>query len=171
MSLDKENEKLKADIFSLEVSLRTFNFLSIVKQEPTRLRQLCESMSLYSKLRGEFTKFQQQFYIMDTLCSLTHEDEEFIFDFDQVWRWAGFNNRRKALRVLKRHWRKDKEYIELSHGNTDKFLLTRSAFKYMCCHPNTKKSVEIMDYIRTMLAYKLLSASLFYQFLLQSLTE
>jgi len=129
---------------------------------------------LITKVKEKFTEPEQQLFVASFYCYLNHNtNNDFIIDFDNVWKWVGFVRKDPAKRLLEKYFILDLDYkilllskVEqntkevLLHSsveqnlkqdkrggnNKETILLTINTFKKFCLKADTKKSDEIHNY-------------------------
>jgi len=137
----------------------------IEKNSKTRLTKEYESR-LIQKIKGTFTDTQQHLFVSSFYCYLQyHPKNDFVIDFDEVWKWLGFSRKDNAKRNLDKYFVTDVDYkIEMSKTevfapesggaktdtrgghNKEKISLSVHTFKKFCMKADTKKADEIHEY-------------------------
>ena len=44
----------------------------------------------HKEFLNEFSKDEQKLFLSSFYCFLNYKDNEFIVDFDNIWKWCGF---------------------------------------------------------------------------------
>jgi phage anti-repressor protein len=112
---------------------------------------------LLNKIKSHFTTDEQHMFVTSFYCYLNYSDDEFVIDFDTVWEWMGYFDKKTAKRTLTKHFTQDVEYtISLGQNaersvpkggeNKETIMITLNTFKDMCMRANTKKAKEIRTY-------------------------
>ena len=119
---------------------------------------------LLNKIKEKFTNEHQQLFVGSFYMYLNYENNEFIVDLDNIWTWVGFERKEYAVKLLKKRFNEEKDYIidsevfaspagEAKNGdenrggkNKVKYLLTIKTFKKYCLKANTKKANTISEY-------------------------
>ena len=82
----------------------------IDKNSITRLSKDYDN-KLINKIKTSFTDTQQQLFVASFYCYLNYDTEkDFVIDFDNVWKWLGYNRKADGKRVLERHFVVDVDY-------------------------------------------------------------
>ena len=155
----------------------TLDIVKLIEKNPiTRLSKDYQS-KLITKVKEKFTNSEQQLFVSSFYCYLNHNsNNDFIIDFDNIWKWIGFVRKDPAKRLLEKYFILDLDYkilllskVEqntkevLLHSlveqnlkqdnqnkqggnNKETILLTINTFKKFCLKANTKKSDEIHNY-------------------------
>jgi hypothetical protein len=153
-----------------------FDIIKLIEKNPiTRLTKDYQNR-LINKIKSKFPNQQQQLFVASFYCYLNyHSKNDFVVDFDNIWKWIGFTRKDNAKRLLEKYFIKDidfkilllrseeqdfknvknlkeskevKENSEKEHGghNKEKIMMTVNTFKKFCLKADTKKSDEIHDY-------------------------
>ena len=90
------------------------NSLDIVnlidKNSITRLSKNYDN-KLINKIKTSFTDNQQQLFVASFYCYLNYDTKkDFVIDFDNVWKWLGYNRKGDGKRVLERNFVADIDY-------------------------------------------------------------
>jgi hypothetical protein len=128
----------------------------IEKNSITRLSKDYEHQ-LLNKIKEVFTDIQQQLFVSTFYCYLNYEKNDFVVNFDNIWKWIGFSRKDPAKRLLEKNFVIDIDYkveniIPQESGKMEKgrpserILLTVKTFKKFCMKAETKKADEIHDY-------------------------
>lgn len=62
-------------------------------------------------IKNDFTNEEQQLFINNFYYYLDYEDDEFIINLDDVYKWIGFTRKDSAKKLLEKHFIKDVDYI------------------------------------------------------------
>jgi hypothetical protein len=111
------------------------------------------------KIQSNFTEFEQQLYVSSFYCYLNYNQEnDYIVDLDNIWKWLGFSTKQNAKTVLLKNFVADKDYKSLpmqlhsqdkaQHGghNKESILLNVKTFKLLCIKSATSRANEIHNY-------------------------
>lgn len=131
------------------------------KNSITRLSGEYEN-KLINKVKETFSNKEQHIFLASFYCFLNYNSKkDFVVDFDNTWKWAGFSRKDPGKRLLEKNFTIDIDYqikktapqvggavLETVNGgqNKETILLTVNAFKKFCLKANTKKADEIHDY-------------------------
>lgn len=152
-----------------------FDIVAMIERNPlTRLTKDYQSR-LVNKIQTRFTAHQQQIFAASFYCYLNYDpSKDYVINFDDVWKWAGFARKDNAKRILLRHFVQDIDYkiftpkirdappigggekivipaeisaaLEGGVANKEAILITVKTFKKFCIKSNTSKADEIHDY-------------------------
>ena len=76
----------------------------------TRLTQDYQN-KLIDKIKNSFTPTQQQMFVASFYCFLNfNEYNDYVINFDDVWKWCGFSRKDPAKRVLEKNFTIDIDY-------------------------------------------------------------
>jgi hypothetical protein len=81
----------------------------IEKNSMTRLTNEYEH-KLLNKIKDSFTNTQQQLFVSSFYCYLHYRSNDFVIDFDDIWKWVGFTRKGHAKRVLEKNFVIDIDY-------------------------------------------------------------
>jgi len=82
----------------------------IEKNSITRLTKDYENKFLI-KIKENFNDNQQQLFVASFYCFLNYDKKnDFVIDFDNVWKWAGFSRKDHAKTLLEKHFTNDVDY-------------------------------------------------------------
>ena len=114
---------------------------------------------LLSKIKENFTDFEQQLFLSSFYCYLNCDPiNDFVIDLDNVWKWLDFCQKQRAKELLEKNFQIDKDYKNLlcqsakqndkTHGghNKETIMLNVNTFKKFCLKAGTKKADEIHNY-------------------------
>jgi len=113
----------------------------IEKNHITKLSQTYNG-KLLTKIKNNFNESQQQLFVASFYCYFNYDqNNDFVIDLDNVWKWLGFTNKANAKRILEKNFVIDKDYKILlcklakhpsnTYGGHNKeiFILTVKTFK------------------------------------------
>jgi len=139
----------------------TLDIVKLIEKNPiTRLSKDYQS-KLITKVKEKFTNSEQQLFVASFYCYLNHDyNNEFIIDFDTIWKWVCFTRKDHAKRLLEKYFVLDLDYKILlplkgeqnlkqdkrGGNNKETILLTINTFKKFCLKADTKKADEIHNY-------------------------
>ena len=116
-------------------------------------------MQLLNIIKDEFTTNEQKLFVESFQLYLQYDDEnEFIIELDNIWKWLGFCRLAGCKRVLVKNFQKDIDFkisftqvgekeSSINIGRPkENILMTIKCFKKLCLKSNTKKADEIHDY-------------------------
>lgn len=135
--------------------------------------QLIEKNAMYykydnkilNKIRDNFTEQQQQLFMANAYCNIKYDTKnDFIIDFENIWRWLGFQKKEHAKTILTKHFVVDIDYVSKGFAkktdtedkdkdtdftgcfNKDRIFLNINSFKKLCLRSGTKRNDELQDY-------------------------
>ena len=137
----------------------SFNIVDLIENNPiTRLTNTYQN-KLLSKIKANFTDNEQQIFVASFYTFLNYDStNDFVIDFDNVWRWLGFLNKANSKRLLEKQFIINKDYKILlifadeqkkhtkGGHNKETIMLNIETFKKFCLKAGTKKADEIHDY-------------------------
>jgi hypothetical protein len=96
-------------------------------------------------------------FVASFYCFLNYKQTtDFVVDFDDIWKWLGFNQKYNAKVLLEKHFVIDKDYIIIAPDisgakkrgghNKETIMLTIRSFKLFCLKIGTSKADEIHEY-------------------------
>ena len=146
--------------------MQDVNIVELIEKNPiTRLSNVYNN-KLLNKIKENFTGFEQQLFVSSFYCYLNYDKNiDFVVDFDNVWKWLGFQQKYHAKVVLERHFKLDIDYKNLAPAiagalleqpkinggqNKQTIMLTIKCFKSLCLKAQTKKADEIHEYYMKM---------------------
>lgn len=136
------------------------DIVELIEKNPiTRFNDNFRS-KLIDKLRLNFNNNEQQLFLSSFYCYLNYDEEnDFVIDLNNIWKWLGFSRKEECKRVLTRHFKIDIDYKimingkivppiggSVRHGYKETILLNIKTFKKLCLKSSTKKADEIHDY-------------------------
>jgi len=100
------NSETKFDIIKL-----------IEKNSITRLSKEYEN-KLVNKIKTSFSNSEQQIFLASFYCYLKYDStNDFVIDFDNVWKWVGFTRKDNAKTLLEKYFTKNIDYKIYLNGN------------------------------------------------------
>jgi hypothetical protein len=81
----------------------------IEKNSMTRLSKEYQH-KLLNKIKDSCTNTQQQLFVSSFYCYLHYRSNDFVVDFDHVWKWLGFSRKDNAKKVLEKNFVIDTDY-------------------------------------------------------------
>ena len=107
-------------------------------------------------LLENFSSDEQQLFVKSfkTYLEYGNDDNAFVIDFDDVWKWIGFTRKDNAKTLLLKHFTKEVHYIEKTLAlrknrgghNKEILMLNVNTFKDFCMIANTTKAKIIRGY-------------------------
>ena len=83
----------------------SLNIVELIENNPiTRLSDTYQN-KLLIKIKSRFTDAEQQMFVASFYCFLNYNyQEDFVIDFDNVWKWIGFSTKQKAKTLLEKNF-------------------------------------------------------------------
>ena len=129
----------------------------IEKNSITRLTKDYENKFLM-KIKETFNDNQQQLFVASFYCFLNYDKKnDFVIDFDNVWKWAGFSRKDHTKTLLEKHFTNDVDYnikktasatsgavLKNVNGgqNKEKIMLSVNTLKLK---PDAKEDFEVVE--------------------------
>jgi hypothetical protein len=155
---------------------QTLNIAHMIeKNSMTRLSKDYENRFLM-KIKENFNENQQQLFVASFYCFLNYDKKnDFVVDFDNVWKWLGFSRKDPAKRLLEKFFTIETDYQTIKAAppiggaafeddepapeiggvgqnfggaglNKETIMLSVNTFKKFCLKAGTKKADEVHDY-------------------------
>ena len=139
---------------------RSINIVELIENNPiTRLTGNYQN-KLLTKIKEKFTNNEQQMFVASFYCFLNYNQQnDFVIDLDDVWKWLAFSSKQNAKVLLEKQFVINKDYVKsslmLQHkqslhikggNNKEIIMLTIRTFKLFCLKAGTKKAEQIHDY-------------------------
>jgi hypothetical protein len=139
--------------------MQDLNIVEIIEQSPlSKLSNTCNN-KLLVKIKDNFTNYEQQLFISNFYCYLNYDqNNEFIIDLDNIWKWIGFGQKDTAKRLMEKYLIENTDYKifapkfvgakkeQRGGHNKEIIMMTINAFKRICLKAGTKKASEIHNY-------------------------
>ena len=90
----------------------SLNIIKLIEKDNqiSNLSDNCENR-LINKIKDNFKETDQQLFIASFYCFLKYDTKkDFVVDFDNAWKWAGFTRKDNAKTVLNKHFTIDIDY-------------------------------------------------------------
>ena len=139
--------------------MESINIVELIENNPITKLSNDYNVKLLSKIKENFTNFEQQIFLYSFYCYLNCDSKnDFVIDLDNVWKWVGYNQKVKAKILLENNFVEGNDYTKsLSQAgkqtthtkggqNKEIFMLNVVTFKKFCLKAGTKKADEIHDY-------------------------
>ena len=139
--------------------MEQLNIVELIEKNPLTKLSCDYNLKLLSKIKENFTNFEQQLFLSSFYCYLNYDKKnDFVIDLDTVWKWLGFSQKIKAKQMLEKNFVIDKDYTKslclqvkqnehIKGGqNREIFMLSIETFKKFCLKACTKKADEIHEY-------------------------
>ena len=135
------------------------DIVALIEENPITKLSKDYNVKLLSKIKEQFTDFEQHLFLSSFYCYLNCDDvNDFVIDLDDIWKWMGFSQKIKAKVLLEKQFIIDKDYTKSLYlqvkqsthtkggHNKETFMLNIETFKKFCLKAGTKKADEIHDY-------------------------
>ena len=139
--------------------MESINIVELIENNPITKLSNDYNVKLLSKIKENFTNFEQQIFLSSFYCYLNCDSKnDFVIDLDNVWKWIGYNQKLKAKILIENNFVEGNDYTKsLSQAgkqtthtkggqNKEIFMLNVVTFKKFCLKAGTKKADEIHDY-------------------------
>jgi hypothetical protein len=138
--------------------MEQLDIVKLIEDNPITKLSSDYNIKLLSKIKENFTDFEQQLFLSSFYCYLNCDPiNDFVIDLDNVWKWLDFCQKQRAKELLEKNFIIDKDYkclltleSEQKKGrgghNIKKIVLNISTFKKFCLKAGTKKADEIHNY-------------------------
>ena len=139
--------------------MESINIVELIENNPITKLSNDYNVKLLSKIKENFTNFEQQIFLSSFYCYLNCDSKnDFVIDLDNVWKWVGYNQKVKAKILLENNFVEGNDYTKsLSQAgkqtthtkggqNKEIFMLNVVTFKKFCLKAGTKMADEIHDY-------------------------
>ena len=127
----------------------------IEKNSITRLTKDYENKFLI-KIKENFNDNQQQLFVASFYCFLNYDKKnDYVIDFDNVWKWLGFTRKDSAKKLLEKFFTIEIDYKTVFRQQAENLnggrpretiMLNINTFKKFCLKADTKKADEVHDY-------------------------
>ena len=137
------------------------DIVQLIEKNPiTRLNSNYQTV-LINKIKERFTENQQHLFLASFYTFLNyHPKNDFVIEFEKIWKWLGFQRKEFCKRVLTKHFIEEIDYkivllqpeenpdthINLGGRPKEDIYMNINTFKKLCLKSNTKKADEIHDY-------------------------
>ena len=81
--------------------MEQLDIVKLIEETPITKLSKDYNVKLLTKIKENFTNFEQQLFLSSFYCYLNCEPiKEFVIDLDDVWKWLEFSSKQKALRIV-----------------------------------------------------------------------
>ena len=89
----------------------TLDIVHLIEKNPLTRLSCNYNNKFVKKLQESFTEAQQHLFIASFYSYLNYNSKnDFVIDFDQVWKWLGYNKKNDCKKVLEKHFTIDIDY-------------------------------------------------------------
>ena len=93
--------------------MEQLDIVKLIEDNPITKLSSDYNIKLLSKIKENFTDFEQQLFLSSFYCYLNCDPiNDFVIDLDNVWKWLGFSQKIRAKELLKKNFCIDKDYIK-----------------------------------------------------------
>jgi hypothetical protein len=138
----------------------TLDIISMITTNPIISLNDTYKSKLAEKIKSKFSSEQQKMYMTSLFCSVNYsQTKDFIINFDDVWKWVGYDRKGNAKTMLTKNFREDVDFKIGFSANTVKpkskdlggrpeetIMLNIRTFKKFCLKARTKQADKIHDY-------------------------
>jgi len=135
------------------------NIVELIEKNPITKFNSNYNSKLIEKVKTNFSSYEQQLFLSSFYCYLNYDSHnDFVIDFDDVWKWLDFGQKDTAKRILDKYFVNGNHYKSLLRRppeqkkqgkgghNKEIIMLNIETFKKFCLKAGTKKADEIHDY-------------------------
>jgi hypothetical protein len=146
--------------------MEQLDIVKLIENNPITKLSNDYNIKLLTKIKTNFSDFEQQLFLSSFYCYLNYnQNNDFVVDLDNVWKWLGFSQKIRAKELLEKNFNINKDYKfllsltgEQSFGpqvkkkenrgghNKEVFMMNINTFKKFCLKAQTKKADEIHEY-------------------------
>ena len=137
--------------------IKELDLVNLLETNPIIKLSETYSNKLLNKIKETFTNYEQKLFVTSFYCYINYNSKnDYNINIDNIWKWLGFSNKDKAVRLLKNKFKENDDYIlntptgeqVKKHGGHNKIiiLLNIRTFKSFCLKAGTAKASEIHDY-------------------------
>jgi hypothetical protein len=143
-----------------------FNIVNLIENNPIKCLNIENQCKFINKIKENFNKTEQNLFIASFYTYLNYDqNNDFIINLNDIWKWLGFSRKDHCKVVLEKHFEKNSDYIintkektASMHAEADKneenrgghnkeiILMNIKTFKKLCLKSCTKKADEIHNY-------------------------
>jgi len=138
--------------------MSNLNIVELIENNPISSLSDSYQNNLITKIKENFNDDEQHLFVSSFYCYLNCNENEFIVDLDNIWKWLGFNTKQNAKRTLQKNFKPEIDYkislIQLDKRtndtkggqNKETIMLTIETFKMFCLTAGTEKAKQIHKY-------------------------
>ena len=99
------------NVFFVIKMIDTLDIVKLIEKNPITCLSKDYQSKLITKVKEKFTNSEQQLFVSSFYCYLNHNsNNDFIIDFDNIWKWCGFTRKDHAKRLLEKYFVLDLDY-------------------------------------------------------------
>ena len=100
--------------------MEQLDIVKLIENNPITKLSNDYNVKLLTKIKSNFTDFEQQLFLSSFYCYLNHHPmNDFVIDLDNVWKWLDFCQKQRAKELLEKYFVIDKDYICLLTAESD----------------------------------------------------
>lgn len=148
--------------------MEPINIVELIENNPITKLSKDYNVKLLTKIKENFTNFEQQLFLSSFYCYIKYDqNNDFIIDLDDVWKWMGFSSKFNAKYMIEKNFIEEKNYKKKINDtssqnfaseasgakkdgrgghNKEIIMLNIKTFKKFCLKAGTKKADEIHEY-------------------------
>ena len=89
----------------------TLDIVHLIEKNPLTRLSCNYNNKFVKKLQESFTESQQHLFIASFYSYLNYNSKnDFVIDFDQVWKWLGYSRKDPAKRLLEKSFKENIDY-------------------------------------------------------------
>ena len=82
----------------------SLNIVDLIENNPITKLSSIYNGKLLSKIKEEFTDFEQQLFVSSFYCYLNCDQKnDFVIDLDNVWKWLEFSQKSRGKELLEKN--------------------------------------------------------------------
>jgi type IV secretory pathway VirB4 component len=99
---------------------KELDIIQMIEKNPiTRLSSEYQN-KLINKIKTNFNNKQQQLFVTSFYCYLNYNsNNEFVINFNDIWKWLGYSRKDNAKRLLEKTFTKNIDYKILLHQSAE----------------------------------------------------
>ena len=133
--------------------MASLDIVELIENNPiTRLNGTYNN-KLLCKIKEKFSESGQKLFVASFYCFLNYQNNDFVIDLDNIWRWIGFSQKARAKDLLVKNFVIDKDYTKRisiegkQYGNNKEIIMLNvKTFKLFCLKAGTTKADQIHEY-------------------------
>lgn len=137
------------------------DIIKLIDENPLDLFNFDYKEKLLSKINNTFNEEEQKLFLFSFYMYLKYDpNKDYIVNMDNIWKWIGFQRKRKFKELIIKYFRKDIDYsVEYycpirgigsdsvsKEKQKEKILMTFNTFKKLCLKARTSQADRIHDY-------------------------
>ena len=104
--------------------MEQLNIVELIENNPISKLTHQYNNKLLNKIKEKFNGFEKQLFVSIFYCYLNYyKNIDFVIDLDNIWNWIGFSQKVKAVALLERNFKINKDYKILDKAKSSLDLL------------------------------------------------